>query len=219
MRPSLPGGCPFNSEDTSRSSAHGVESTYEYRTWSLAMLIWTEQSNACIVARAFLYQIVSLGCERLMDPLDARRYPERPIPGVGAVVVGRLGVLLVRRDKDPGEGLWSIPGGVVELGESQHEAVTREVLEETGVHVEVIRMIDTADLILHDERGRVEFHYVLNHYLARALDESLREESPSVEVSWFHPDELPSDMPDILRGLISSVRRDVDELMSHNSRQ
>lgn len=143
-----------------------------------------------------------------------RKYPSHPVPGVGAVVVGRRGVLLVRRDKDPGTGLWSIPGGGVELGESQEAAVIREVKEETGVDCEVLRLLTTADVITPDSSGSTEYHFILNHYLARALSETTRPEIPEAEVGWFHPDDLPDDIVDTqVRNLILSVSEDALEMM------
>ncbi|MFX1483229.1 MAG: NUDIX domain-containing protein [Promethearchaeota archaeon] len=147
--------------------------------------------------------------------MNARRYPRFPIPGVGAIVVSSQGVLLVRRDKAPGEGLWSIPGGGIELGETQEEAAIREVSEETGVLCEILELVGTADLITPDEKGLIEFHYVLNHYLARALTETTTPETPKAEVSWFHPDQLPEDMASLrISKLILSVREKVLEIMT-----
>ena len=133
-----------------------------------------------------------------------------PIPGVGAIVVGRKGILLARRDKPPGKGLWSIPGGAVELGETQKEAVIREVLEETGVQCEVLKLVSTVDLITQDDADAVEFHFLLNHYLARAITGDLKPEFPDGEVEWFHPDELPEDMVsqeiiDLLHSVYDSI--------------
>jgi len=126
--------------------------------------------------------------------MGERRYPRHPIPGVGAIVVGSKGILLARRDKSPGEGLWSIPGGGVEIGETQKESVFREVLEETSIECEVLDLVSTDDLITLDDTGRVEFHFLLNHYLARAITEDTRPEFPNGEVAWFHPNDLPDDM-------------------------
>ncbi len=143
-----------------------------------------------------------------------RRYPKHPIPGVGAIVVSSRGILLARRDKPPGKGLWSIPGGAVELGESQKESVIREVLEETGVQCEVLKLVSTADLITLDTSETVEFHFLLNHYLARATTDVLKPEFPDGEVGWFHPDELPDDMVNQeIIDLLSSVRDLVIELI------
>lgn len=146
--------------------------------------------------------------------MTARRYPAFPIPGVGAVVLGSEGVLLVRRDKDPGKGLWSIPGGGVEVGETQADAVIREVQEETGIECEVVDLVSTADVIMHDPSGRVEFHYLLNHYLTRAVGGVIQQESPEAEVSWFNLDELPEKEmpPQIIR-----VIKDAQNLLNNRA--
>ena len=147
--------------------------------------------------------------------MSDRRYPAHPIPGVGAIVVCNKGVLLARRDKPPGEGLWSIPGGGVELGENQNESVIREVLEETGVQCEVLKLVSTVDLITLDETGTVEFHFLLNHYLARAITTVITPEFPDGEVGWFHPDELPEDMVNQeIVDLLISVKDLILELMN-----
>lgn len=146
--------------------------------------------------------------------MNDRRYPSLPIPGVGAIVVGPKGVLLARRDKDPGAGLWSIPGGGVELGERQEASVIREVEEETGVKCKVLDFISTADLITRDASGVVEFHFLLNHFLARAITEKTRSETEGGEVDWFHPDHLPYDMANQrIVDLIHSVRDRILALM------
>lgn len=147
--------------------------------------------------------------------MNERSYPQFPIPGVGAIVVGSKGVLLVRRDKDPGKGLWSIPGGGVEIGETQEESLLREVEEETGVKCEIVSFVSTADLITADESGLIEFHFLLNHYLARALTEDTKPEVPEAEVGWFHPDDLPDDMASArINELILSVRDRIIQLIS-----
>ncbi|MFW9978306.1 MAG: NUDIX hydrolase [Candidatus Thorarchaeota archaeon] len=138
--------------------------------------------------------------------MSSRRYPEFPIPGVGGVVFGTKGVLLVRRDKEPGKGLWSIPGGGVEVGETQQEALVREVLEETGVRCNVLQFISTADIIFRDKNGDIEYHYILNHYLAEALSSSIRPETPDAEVGWFALDQLPiSDMPEAIIDIVNKA--------------
>ncbi|MDH4214407.1 MAG: NUDIX domain-containing protein [Candidatus Thorarchaeota archaeon] len=146
--------------------------------------------------------------------MSNRRYPIHPIPGVGAIVVGTQGILLARRDKAPGKGLWSIPGGGVELGESQIESVIREVKEETGVECEVLELLGTSDLITKDDTGAIEYHFLLNHYLAKAITQKTNPENADGEVKWFHPDSLPSDMasPQILN-LISSQRKKILSIM------
>ena len=146
--------------------------------------------------------------------MDDRRYPLHPILGVVAIVVSKNGVLLGRRDKAPGKGLWSVPGGAVELGETQKESVVREVLEETGIQCEVIKLVGTADLVTLDESGKVEFHFLLNQYLARSISGELKPEFPDGEVGWFHPEKLPEDMVNKeIVDLINSVNDSITELM------
>ena len=152
--------------------------------------------------------------------MSDRRYPSHPIPGVGAIVVGPLGVLLARRDKAPGKGLWSIPGGGVEIGETQIESVKREVEEETGVECEVLELISTYDLITRDDAGAIEFHFLLNHYVARAVTEEAKPEYSEGEVGWFHPDRLPPDMASSgVQALIKSQRLRILSLMKETKRQ
>ncbi len=104
-----------------------------------------------------------------------RRYPSRPIVGVGAVIVTTPGeVVLVRRAREPLAGQWSLPGGAVEAGETLAAALAREVLEETGLDVEVGHLVDVLDRIYMDESGRVEYHYVLADFLCRPRGGQLR---------------------------------------------
>jgi 8-oxo-dGTP diphosphatase len=96
-----------------------------------------------------------------------REYPERPIVGVGAVIVDGDRVLLVRRGHEPLKGEWSVPGGAVEIGETIEAAIAREVLEETGLVVDVGPIVDVIDRIRSDPDGRVRYHYVLVDFLCR----------------------------------------------------
>ncbi len=90
-----------------------------------------------------------------------RTYPDRPIVGVGAVVFRGDEVLLIQRGKPPRIGDWSLPGGMQELGETVFEAAAREVLEETGVQIQDIALIDVVDAITPDGNGGIKFHYTL----------------------------------------------------------
>lgn len=128
-------------------------------------------------------------------------------------MVSKKGVLLVRRDKNPGKGLWSIPGGGVEIGETQELAAIREVREETGVEVGPIELLSTADLVTVDSRGCVEYHYLLNHYLAVAETLSTQAEYPWAEVRWFEPESLPEDeMPPRILTLLEFHMERIREL-------
>ena len=98
-----------------------------------------------------------------------RDYPEHPIIGVGAVIVEAGRALLVRRDTEPLQGEWSVPGGMLELGEKLRDGVRREALEETGVDVEPGEVLDVFDSIFTDALGRTQYHYVLIDYLCRPI--------------------------------------------------
>src|ERR1039457_2773764 len=98
-----------------------------------------------------------------------RDYPERPIIGVGAVIVEGGRALLVRRATEPLKGEWSVPGGMLELGEKLHDGVRREALEETSLKVEPGEVLDVFDSIFPDAQGRTQNHYVLIDYLCRQV--------------------------------------------------
>lgn len=94
-----------------------------------------------------------------------REYPAAPLVGVAAVVLCEDEILLVRRGREPLRGMWSLPGGLLELGETTEEGIAREVLEETGLRVRPAQIVTTVDRILRDENGRVRYHYVLVEWL------------------------------------------------------
>jgi mutator protein MutT len=113
-----------------------------------------------------------------------REYPERPIVGVGAVIVDGNRVLLVRRAHEPLKGEWSIPGGAVELGETLEVAIAREVREETGLEIEVGPMIDVFDRIRFDAGGRTLYHYVLVDFVCRPAGGTLACASDAADARW-----------------------------------
>jgi 8-oxo-dGTP diphosphatase len=90
-----------------------------------------------------------------------RHYPDRPLVGVGAVIFRGEEVLLVRRGQEPAKGSWSLPGGLVELGEDLTAAILREVQEETGLTVKVLGITAVLERIYRDEADKVPYHYVL----------------------------------------------------------
>ena len=119
-----------------------------------------------------------------------RDYPERPIIGVGAIIVSDGRVLLVRRATEPLKGEWSIPGGVLELGEKLHDGLRREALEETGLQVEPQDVLEVFDSIFSDEQGRTQYHFVLIDYRCRVLGGEARAGSDVSAVKWVTAAEL-----------------------------
>lgn len=125
-----------------------------------------------------------------MTPTDPRAYPARPFLAVSAAIVRDGRILLVRRARAPGRDLFSLPGGVVEAGETLAQAVTREVLEETGLAVEPVKLAGHREVIVRDAAGRVERHFVI---LAFACRWRAGEAAPSEEVAearWLAPIEM-----------------------------
>lgn len=121
-----------------------------------------------------------------------RDYPDRPIVGVGAVILDGGRALVVRRATEPLKGEWSIPGGVLELGETLRHGAAREALEETGLTVEVGEVLEVFDRIIPDAEGRTRYHYVLVDFLCRKLSGEACAGSDVSEVRWITPDELES---------------------------
>ena len=134
-----------------------------------------------------------------------RDYPEHPIIGIGAVIVDAGRVLLVRRATEPLRGEWSVPGGMLELGETLRDGVRREVLEETGVEVEPGEVLDVFDSIFTDTLGRTEYHYVLIDYLCRRLSGEAVAGSDVSDVRWVTADALPA--MDLRKSIEQVVRK------------
>ncbi len=119
-----------------------------------------------------------------------RTYPKHPIVGVGGVVIDRDRVLLIKRGKEPLKGEWSIPGGMLELGEELGDAVRRELMEETGVEVEPLDCIIVFDRVEKDG-ARVKYHYVIVDYLCRKKRGKPRPGSDVVDAKWVKRHDLP----------------------------
>jgi ADP-ribose pyrophosphatase YjhB (NUDIX family) len=119
-----------------------------------------------------------------------REYPRQPIIGVGGVVIQGNRVLLIRRGHEPLKGEWSIPGGMLELGESLKDGVKREVLEETGLKVRPIEVLTVFDRI--QKKGeRIQYHYVIVDYACRPTGGLLKSGSDVLDARWVEREELP----------------------------
>ena len=111
-----------------------------------------------------------------------RTYPEYPIVGVAAVLFQGDSVLLARRNKEPGKGQWSLPGGAVELGETLEEALRREIREEVSLEIEIGGLVRLIDRILYDEQKRVQYHYVIVDYWGEILSGTPKARSDISEI-------------------------------------
>lgn len=120
----------------------------------------------------------------------SRDYPDRPMVGVGIVLVDGDRVLLVQRGKPPKKGSWSIPGGAVELGETLESAVRRELLEETGLTASNLHFLTTVELIDRDDEGAVRHHYTLIDYAARLAGGTAMAGDDAQALQWCGPKEL-----------------------------
>ena len=135
----------------------------------------------------------------------SREYPDHPRVGVGAVVLHENRVLLVKRGKPPALGKWSLPGGLVHLGETTREAVVREVGEECGVRIKVADVAGVVDRVIRDEAGRIRYHYVLVDYLAFPEATRVTPGSDAADVRWVEIDRLAE--LDTTEGLLDMIRR------------
>jgi len=141
------------------------------------------------------------------DQRETRReYPDAPLVGVGAVIVKDGKILLVKRAFEPGAGKWSIPGGLVELGEKLSEACEREAEEETGIGIEVLELINAFDMVDRDEQGKIKYHYVLIDFLAKPVGGEERPNAEVTDMKWVTHREAKA------MDLTRTARRALDEL-------
>lgn len=134
----------------------------------------------------------------MTEKTSSREFPERPLVGVGGVVIEDGRALLIRRGAPPLLGQWSIPGGLLEPGETLQEGVARELLEETGLSVRVLDLVELFDRIDFAPGGsannarRPRFHYVIADYLCQRLDGTARAGSDALDMAWAGEEELLS---------------------------
>src|SRR5262245_18260052 len=134
-----------------------------------------------------------------------REYPQRPILGVGLILIRGEEVLLVRRGREPSRGLYSVPGGGVTDGETSAETASRELREETGLSARVEGLVEIVERLHRDEGGRVRYHYVIVDFWAREFTGDPAPGGDADEVVWASPAMLAS-LP-TTEGLIEVVEK------------
>ena len=134
-----------------------------------------------------------------------RRYPKRPLVGVGALIFRRDRILMAQRGKEPLKGWWSLPGGALELGEALQDAVRREVLEETGLEVEPVKLFEVFERIMRDDSGAPEYHYVLIDYVCRVTGGKLFPGDDVCAVEWVRRRDLAG--VQITEGTLAVIER------------
>ncbi len=135
----------------------------------------------------------------------SREYPSHPRVGVGAVILDGRRVLLVKRGGQPSAGKWSLPGGLVDLGETTVEAIAREVAEECGLQIRIAGLAGIVDRVVRDDAGGVRYHYVLVDYLAYPDAGTLVAGSDAADAQWVDVDAV--ERLDITDGLVDMIRR------------
>ncbi len=122
--------------------------------------------------------------------MSKTEYPDLPRVAVGALVIHENHLLLVRRGNSPGRGTWAVPGGSIRLGETLRHAVERETMEETGLRIRADHPVHTFDLIQHDPKDRIRYHYVIVDFIGRYLSGELRPGDDALEARWVAIEDL-----------------------------
>jgi len=144
-----------------------------------------------------------------------RLYPRQPIVGVGAVIISNGKILLEKRKNEPGKGKWSIPGGLVELGENIEQTVIREVREETGLEVEKPEHIDVVDNIIRDGNGEIKYHFVIIDYFVKLKGGTMKATSDAEELRWIALDEVEKyDLTKTFREFFQRNKQKLEKLNS-----
>jgi len=140
-----------------------------------------------------------------MSVTDDRRYPDRPFLGIGALIFDGDSILLAERGHEPLKGWWSLPGGILETGETLLNGIRREVLEETGLEVEPEAIFEIFERIMPDAEGRTEYHYVLIDYTCRVVGGALEAGSDVSHAVWAREEDLVAYQ--ITEGTLAVVQR------------
>ena len=146
-----------------------------------------------------------------------REYPERPLVGVGVILIRDQKILLVKRGHEPNKGLWSIPGGLIKLGETTEEAAIREVKEETGLEVSVGAVAGVFNVIIKDSGSKIKYHYVIIDYFGEITGGKLSPGTDVTDVRWFEFNELNNiEVSPTVRKAIESLWNDYANVKKAN---
>jgi len=144
-----------------------------------------------------------------------KEYPKHPMVGVGAIIVRDGKILIVKRKSEPGKGKWSVPGGLVKLGETVGQAVIREVKEECNLDVEVDRLIDIVDSLTKDEKGNIKYHFVILDFSVKLKGGKLKAGDDAKEAKWVPLQEVEKyNLTKTFRGFL---KRNMEILKKHCS--
>jgi 8-oxo-dGTP diphosphatase len=145
--------------------------------------------------------------------LVKRLYPKQPVVGVGAVLICDGKILLEKRKNEPGKGKWSIPGGLVELGENAEQTVIREVKEETGLEVEKPEHIDVVNNVTRDANGEIKYHFVIIDYFVKLKGGKMKAMSDAEELKWVPFDEVEKyDLTESFREFFQRNKQELEKL-------
>jgi mutator protein MutT len=145
-----------------------------------------------------------------------RLYPDQPIVGIGVVIVDDQRIVLIKRGNEPAKGKWSIPGGLIELGETPEAAVIREAREETLLEVDNPRLLDVVNQAEWDSDGKIRYHYVIVDYLVHVVGGTIGAATDAAELRWVPLDEVESyDLTASFRRFFISNREKLEKLSSY----
>jgi len=144
-----------------------------------------------------------------------KEYPKHPMIGVGAIIIQNGKILIVRRGSEPGKGKWSVPGGLVELGETVEQTVVREVKEECGLDVEVDELIDVVDSMTFDENGKLKYHFVILDFFVKIKGGELRPGNDAKGALWVPLEEV--EKYDLTKTFREFLKRNMDKLRNYRS--
>lgn len=144
-----------------------------------------------------------------------RLYPEQPLVGIGAIIICNGKILLEKRKGEPGRDKWTVPGGLVELGESAEQTVMREVKEETNLEVDQPELIDVVNSMTTDEDGRIKYHFVIVDYFVKLKGGKLKAADDAAELRWVEFREVENyDLTKSFREFFQRSRQKLEKLNS-----